>query len=64
MLLAAVCKSSGHTWNDTDITALLSFRQNSLLADLNAKHPFWNSGVYNPSGMQILNLLHINEFEI
>jgi hypothetical protein len=44
MLLAAVCKSPGHAWNDTDITKLLSFRHKSILAgDLNAKHPFWNA---------------------
>jgi hypothetical protein len=41
VLLAAVCKSPGHAWNDTDITKLLSFRHKSMLAgDLNAKYPF------------------------
>jgi hypothetical protein len=25
MLLAALCKSPGHTWNDTDVTELLNF---------------------------------------
>jgi hypothetical protein len=64
-LIAAVYKSPGHAWNDTDITELLSFRHKSLLAgDPNAKHPFWNSVVSNPSGMKLLNLLYINEFEI
>jgi hypothetical protein len=44
---------------------LLSFRHTSVLAgDMNAKHPFWNSAVSNPSGVKLLNLLHINEFEI
>jgi hypothetical protein len=48
-----------------DIIELLSFRRKSPLAgDLNAKHPFWNSTVSKPSGMKLLNLLHINEFEI
>jgi hypothetical protein len=48
-----------------NITELLSFRYNSILAgDLNAKHPFWNSVVSNSSGSKLLNLLHINEFEI
>jgi hypothetical protein len=37
----------------------------SLLAgDLNAKLPFWNSIISNPSGEKLLNLLHIYEFEI
>jgi hypothetical protein len=59
--LAAVCKSPGHAWSDVDITELLSFRHKSLLKeDLNAKHPFWNSIVSGPSGMKLLNLLHIN----
>jgi hypothetical protein len=41
VLLAAVYKSPGHAWNDTDITELLIFRHKSLLVgDLNAKHPF------------------------
>jgi hypothetical protein len=51
VLLAAVCKSPGHAWNDADITELLNFRHMSLLAqDLNAKYPFLNSVVSNPSG--------------
>jgi hypothetical protein len=63
--LAAVCKSPGHAWNDADIIELLSFKRNLLLAgDLIAKHPFLNGEVPNPSGMKLLNLLHINEFEI
>jgi hypothetical protein len=65
VLLAAVYKKPGHAWNNGDITELLSFRHNSLLAGgLNAKHPFWNSVVFNPSCAKLLNLLHINEFEI
>jgi hypothetical protein len=28
------------------------------------KHPFWNSIVSNSSSVKLLNLLHINEFEI
>jgi hypothetical protein len=65
VLLATVCKSSGHAWNVADISQLLSFRRKSLLAgDLNAKHPFWNSVVSNPLGTKLLNLLPINEFEI
>jgi hypothetical protein len=31
VLLAAVCKSPGHAWNDADIIELLSFRHKSLL---------------------------------
>jgi hypothetical protein len=59
LLFAAVCKSPDRTWNDTDIVELLSLRHKSLLAaDLNDKHPFWNSLVSNPSGMKLLNLLH------
>jgi hypothetical protein len=67
VLLAAVCKSQCHTWNDTDITALISFRHKTLLAgDLNAKHTFWSSTFFNPSGVKLLNVLHtsINEFKI
>jgi hypothetical protein len=65
VLLAAVCKSLGHTWNDADIIDLLSFRHNSLLAgDLDVEHPFWNSVDSNPSGCKLQNLLHVHEFEI
>jgi hypothetical protein len=48
------------------IIDLLSFRHKSLLADLNAKHPFWNSVVSNPSAPKLFDLLHIlvEEFEI
>jgi hypothetical protein len=63
MLLAAVYKSSGHDWNDADITEL--FRHESLLAgDLNDKHPFWNSAVLKFLGATLMNLLLRNEFEI
>jgi hypothetical protein len=65
VIVEAVSKSPGHTWNDTDINEILSFRHKSLLAgNLNAKHPFWNSIISNSSGAKLLNLLHINEFEI
>jgi hypothetical protein len=51
IMLAAVYKAPGRTWNDTDITELFSFRHKCILAgDLNAKHPSWNSAVSNPSG--------------
>jgi hypothetical protein len=65
VLLAAVYKSPDHARNDADIIELLSFRHKSLLArDPNSKHPFWNSAVSNPLGTKLLNLLHINEFDI
>jgi hypothetical protein len=35
-----------------------------LAGDLNAKNPFWNSIVSSPSGLKLLNLLHISEIEI
>jgi endonuclease/exonuclease/phosphatase family metal-dependent hydrolase len=35
-----------------------------LAGDLNAKHPFWNSAISNPSGEKLLELLDLNEFEI
>jgi hypothetical protein len=35
-----------------------------ITGHLNAKHPFRNSAVSNPSGAKLLDLLHINEFEI
>jgi hypothetical protein len=48
-----------------DITELLIFRHKSILAgDLNAKHPFWNSGVSNLSGEILLRLFDVNQFEI
>jgi hypothetical protein len=60
VLLAAVCKSPGHVWNDANIIELLSFRHKSLLAeDLNAEQSFWNSVFFNPSGVKLLNVLHI-----
>lgn len=64
LLLAAVCKSSGHTWAHADIIEHVSFRTKSHLADLNAKHPFWNSVVSKHSDAKLFNLLHINQFEI
>jgi hypothetical protein len=65
VLLAAVYKSPGRAWNDADITKLLSFRPKSILAgDLNAKNPFWNSAVSNPSGDKLLHVFDTNEFEI
>jgi hypothetical protein len=58
-------KSSGHAWNDADIIALFILTHKLLLAgDLIAKYPFWNSVASNLSGAKILNLLHINQFEI
>jgi hypothetical protein len=65
VLLTAVYKSPGRASSDADIIEPLSFRRKSILAgDLNAKHPFWNSIVSHPSGVKLLNLLHINDFEI
>jgi hypothetical protein len=65
MLIAAIYKSSGHAWIDADITEFLNFRHKLLLAgDLNAEHPFWNSVFSNPSGTKLLDLQHINGFEI
>jgi hypothetical protein len=63
VLLAAVCKSSGHALNDTDVTELLSFRHKPLLAgNLNAKNIHFGV-VSNSSGVKLLNLLHINELK-
>jgi hypothetical protein len=65
VLLAAAYRSQGHVWSDADITELLSFRSKSILAgDLNAKNPFWNSEVSNPSGDKLLHLFYVNQFEI
>jgi hypothetical protein len=62
---ASVCISLGHACNDADVISLLSFTNKSLLAgDLNAKYPFWKNVVFNFLGAKLLNLLHINEFEI
>jgi hypothetical protein len=35
-----------------------------LAGDLNAKHPSWNSTVYNPSGEKLLQLFDTSDFEI
>jgi hypothetical protein len=35
-----------------------------LAGDLNAKNPFWNSAVSNPSGEKLLHLFDVNDFEI
>jgi hypothetical protein len=57
VLLVAVYKSPGRAWSDVDIIELLSFRPKSILAgDLNAKKPFWNSTLSNPSGEKLLRL--------
>jgi hypothetical protein len=65
LLLAAVYKSPGKAWRDADTTELLKFRHKSVLAgDLNAKHPFWNSAVSNPSGKKLLDLFDTSDFEI
>jgi hypothetical protein len=65
ILLASLYKSPGRAWNDADITQLLSFRRKSILSgDLNAKRPFWNSTVSNPSGEKIITLFDLKDFEI
>jgi hypothetical protein len=65
VLPAAVYKSPGRAWTDADITELLNFRRKSILAgDLNAKHPFWNSVVSNPSSRELLRLFDASQFEI
>jgi hypothetical protein len=65
ILMAAVYISPGCTWNDADITELLSFRHKCILAgDLNAKHPSWNSAVSNPSGQKLLQLYDTSDLEI
>jgi hypothetical protein len=65
ILLAAIYKPPGRAWSDADIIELLSFRCKAILAgDPNAKHPFWNSAVSNPSGEKLLKLFDVNEFEI
>jgi hypothetical protein len=65
LMLAAVYKSPGHAWSGADVIELLSFRHKSVLAgDLNAKHPFWNRAVSNPSGEKLLVLFDSSEFEI
>jgi hypothetical protein len=35
-----------------------------LAGGLNAKHPFWNSAVSNPSGEKFLDVFGVNEFKI
>jgi hypothetical protein len=65
ILLASLCKSPGRPSTDADITELLSFRRKSILTgDLNAKHPFWNSAVSNPSGEKLMALFDLSGFEI
>jgi hypothetical protein len=63
--LASVYKSPGRAWIDAGITELLSFRCKPILAgDLNAKHPFWNTAISNPSREKLTALSDLNEFEI
>jgi hypothetical protein len=65
MFLASVYKSPRKLWSDTDITELLRFRNKSILAgDLNAEHPILNSKVSNPSGLKLLELFVICNFDI
>jgi hypothetical protein len=48
ILLADVYKSPGRTWNEADVTEVLSFRHKCILAGgLNAKHPSRNSAICN-----------------
>jgi hypothetical protein len=47
------------------MTELLNFRhKSSLAADVNAKHPLWNSVVSHTSGEKLLDLFHVSDFEI
>jgi hypothetical protein len=65
VLLATVYKSPGRAWTHVDIIELLSFkRKTTLVADLNAKNPFWNSKYCNPSGENLWALFNMNKFEI
>jgi hypothetical protein len=65
VLFATIYKSPNRTWCDIDITELLRFRNKCILAgDLNAKHPFWNCTVSNPSGEKMLQLFDASDFEI
>jgi hypothetical protein len=65
IMLASVYKSLGHAWSDADITELLCYRRRSIFAgDLNAKQPFWNSAVSNPSGVKLMALFDLSGFEI
>jgi hypothetical protein len=62
---AAVYKAQSLIRSVADITELLSFRNKSILArDLNAKHPFWNGAVSNPSGEKLSQLFDSNYFKI
>jgi hypothetical protein len=52
-------------WSDADIAQLLISKLKSSLADdLDAQYPFWNSVVSDTSDVKVLNLFHINYFEI
>jgi hypothetical protein len=65
VLLAAVYRSPRRAWSDADIIELLGSTNKSILAsDLNAKNPFWNSAVSNPSGEKLLELFDRRDFEI
>jgi hypothetical protein len=47
------------------MTELSNFRRKLILAgDLNAKHPFWNSAVSNPSDEKLMELFESNYFGI
>jgi hypothetical protein len=58
VFVADLCKYSSGASNDGDIIELLGIIRKSILAgDLNAKHKFWNSVHWNPSGGKLWNCL-------
>lgn len=58
VLLRTVSKSPGGACDDGDIIELLSFEHKTISAgDLNAKHPFWNIVLSNPSGKKLMPYL-------
>jgi hypothetical protein len=54
----------GHGIIRTSLSSWVSKEKTILACDLNAKHPFWNSSISNPSGAELLELLHKKGFEI
>jgi hypothetical protein len=65
LLLTAVYKPPGRSWNDADVIKILNLRNKSLVAgDLKAKNSVWNSQFPSPSGQKFFTLLVKNYFQI
>jgi hypothetical protein len=56
-------KSPGHAWNNADITEPLSLDISHYWQEIGMLNIHFGRECFHLSGMKLLNLLHINEFE-